>query len=66
MLALPGDDSPIEITGQVGRVRSLSDRVHEVAIEFVEGNIGVQRTLLDYIEERVNGRDPEPVGPMSA
>ena len=65
VLALPGDDSPIEITGQVGRVRSLSDRVHEVAIEFVEGNIGVQRTLLDYIEERVDG-EPEPVGPMSA
>jgi c-di-GMP-binding flagellar brake protein YcgR len=65
VLALPGDDSPIEITGQVGRVRSLSDRVHEIAIEFVEGNIGVQRTLLDYIEERVNG-EPEPVGPMSA
>jgi hypothetical protein len=65
VLALPGDDSPIEITGQVGRVRSLSDRVHEVAIEFVEGNIGVQRTLLDYIEERVSG-DPEPVGPLSA
>jgi hypothetical protein len=65
VLALPGDDSPIEITGQVGRVRSLSDRWHEVAIEFVEGNIGVQRTLLDYIEERLN-RDPEPVGPMSA
>lgn len=65
VLALPGDDSPIEITGQVGRVRSLSDRVHEVAIEFVEGNIGVQRTLLDYIEERVS-RDPEPVGPLSA
>jgi c-di-GMP-binding flagellar brake protein YcgR len=64
VLALPGDDSPIEITGQVGRVRSLSDRVHEIAIEFVEGNIGVQRTLLDYIEERVH--DPEPVGPMSA
>jgi hypothetical protein len=39
--------------------------VHEVAIEFVEGNIGVQRTLLDYIEERVS-RDPEPVGPLSA
>ena len=54
VLALPGDDSPIEITGQVGRVRSLSDRVHEVAIEFVEGNIGAQRTLLDYIEERVD------------
>jgi c-di-GMP-binding flagellar brake protein YcgR len=65
VLALPGDDSPIEITGQVGRVRSLSDRVHEVAIEFVEGNIGVQRTLLDYIEQRVSGA-PEPVGPMSA
>jgi c-di-GMP-binding flagellar brake protein YcgR len=65
VLALPGDDSPIEITGQVGRVRSLSDRVHEVAIEFVEGNIGAQRTLLDYIEERVSGA-PEPVGPMSA
>jgi c-di-GMP-binding flagellar brake protein YcgR len=65
VLALPGDDSPIEITGQVGRVRSVSDRVHEVAIEFVEGNIGVQRTLIDYIEERVNG-EPEPVGPMSA
>jgi hypothetical protein len=64
VLALPGDDSPIEITGQVGRVRSLSDRVHEIAIEFVEGNIGAQRTLLDYIEERVH--DPEPVGPMSA
>jgi len=66
VLALPGDDSPIEITGQVGRVRSLSDRVHEIAIEFVEGNIGVQRTLLDYIEERVDDGDPEPVGPMSA
>jgi c-di-GMP-binding flagellar brake protein YcgR len=65
VLALPGDDSPIEITGQVGRVRSLSDRVHEIAIEFVEGNLGVQRTLLDYIEERVDG-EPEPVGPMSA
>jgi c-di-GMP-binding flagellar brake protein YcgR len=65
VLALPGDDSPIEITGQVGRVRSLSDRVHEIAIEFVEGNIGVQRTLIDYIEERVNG-ETEPVGPMSA
>jgi c-di-GMP-binding flagellar brake protein YcgR len=65
VLALPGDDSPIEITGQVGRVRSLSDRVHEVAIEFTEGNVGAQRTLLDYIEERVNGA-PEPVGPMSA
>jgi c-di-GMP-binding flagellar brake protein YcgR len=65
VLALPGDESPIEITGQVGRVRSLSDRVHEVAIEFVEGNLGVQRTLLDYIEERVSG-EPEPVGPMSA
>jgi c-di-GMP-binding flagellar brake protein YcgR len=65
VLALPGDDSPIEITGQVGRVRSLSDRVHEVAIEFVEGNIAVQRTLLDYIEERVLDQ-PEPVGPMSA
>jgi c-di-GMP-binding flagellar brake protein YcgR len=66
VLALPGDDSPIEITGQVGRVRSLSDRVHEIAIEFVEGNIGVQRSLLDYIEERVDDGDPEPVGPMSA
>jgi c-di-GMP-binding flagellar brake protein YcgR len=66
VLALPGDDSPIEITGQVGRVRSLSDRVHEIAIEFVEGNIGVQRTLLDYIEERVSEGDGEPVGPMSA
>ena len=66
VLALPGDDSPIEITGQVGRVRSLSDRVHEIAIEFVEGNIGVQRTLLDYIEERVDDGDHEPVGPMSA
>jgi c-di-GMP-binding flagellar brake protein YcgR len=66
VLALPGDDSPIEITGQVGRVRSLSDRVHEIAIEFVEGNIGAQRKLLDYIEERVDGGDPEPVGPMSA
>ena len=65
VLALPGDDSPIEITGQVGRVRSLSDRVHEVAIEFVEGNIGVQRTLLDYIEERLS-EAPEPVGPISA
>jgi c-di-GMP-binding flagellar brake protein YcgR len=66
VLALPGDDSPIEITGQVGRVRSLSDRVHEIAVEFVEGNIAVQSTLLDYIEERVDGGDPEPVGPMSA
>jgi c-di-GMP-binding flagellar brake protein YcgR len=65
VLALPGDDSPIEITGQVGRVRSLSDRVHEVAIEFVEGNLGAQRTLLDYIEERVSG-EPEPVAPLSA
>jgi c-di-GMP-binding flagellar brake protein YcgR len=65
VLALPGDDSPIEITGQVGRVRSLSDHVHEVAIEFVEGNIGVQRTLLDYIEERVAG-DHQPVSPLSA
>jgi c-di-GMP-binding flagellar brake protein YcgR len=65
VLALPGDDSPIEITGQVGRVRSVSDRVHEVAIEFVEGNLGAQRTLLDYIEERVSG-EPEPVGPISA
>ena len=65
VLALPGEDSPIEITGQVGRVRSLSDRAHEVAIEFTEGNLGAQRTLLDYIEERVN-REPEPVGPMSA
>ena len=65
VLALPGDDSPIEITGQVGRVRSLSDRVHEIAIEFVEGNIGAQSTLLDYIEERVSGA-PEPVSPMSA
>jgi c-di-GMP-binding flagellar brake protein YcgR len=65
VLALPGDDSPIEITGQVGRVRSVSDRVHEVAIEFVEGNLGAQRTLLDYIEERVSG-EPEPVGPLSA
>jgi c-di-GMP-binding flagellar brake protein YcgR len=64
VLALPGDDSPIEITGQVGRVRSLSDRVHEVAIAFIEGNIGVQRTLLDYIEARV--LTPEPVSPMSA
>ena len=54
VLALPGDDSPIEITGQVGRVRSLSDRVHEVAIAFIEGNLGVQRTLLDYIEARVH------------
>ena len=62
VLALPGDDSPIEITGQVGRVRSLSDRVHEVAIEFVEGNIGVQRTLLDYIEERV-ATSPSPSAP---
>ena len=65
VLALPGDDSPIEITGQVGRVRSLSDRVHEVAIEFVEGNLGAQRTLLVYIEERVS-REPEPVAPISA
>jgi c-di-GMP-binding flagellar brake protein YcgR len=65
VLALPGDDSPIEITGQVGRVRSLSDRVHEVAIEFVEGNLGAQRTLLDYIEERMSG-EPEPVGPICA
>jgi c-di-GMP-binding flagellar brake protein YcgR len=64
VLALPGDESPIEITGQVGRVRSLSDRVHEVAIEFVEGNVGAQRQLLDYIEERVH--DSEPVGPMPA
>jgi hypothetical protein len=39
--------------------------VHEIAIEFTEGNIGAQRKLLDYIEERVDG-DPEPVGPMSA
>jgi hypothetical protein len=46
-------------------VRSLSDHVHEVAIEFVEGNIGVQRTLLDYIEERVAG-DHQPVSPLSA
>jgi len=37
----------------------------QVSIEFVEGNIGVQRTLLDYIEERVS-EAPEPVGPMSA
>jgi c-di-GMP-binding flagellar brake protein YcgR len=65
VLALPGDDSPIEITGQVGRVRSHSDRVHEIAIEFTEGNIGAQRKLLDYIEERVDG-DPEPVSPLSA
>jgi hypothetical protein len=66
VLALPGDDSPIEITGQVGRVRSISDRVHEIAIEF-EGDVGVQRTLIDYIEERVDGDgDPEPVSPMSA
>jgi c-di-GMP-binding flagellar brake protein YcgR len=64
VLALPGDDSPIEITGQVGRVRSLSDRMHEVAIAFVEGNIGVQRTLLDYIEARISV--PEPLSPMSA
>ena len=67
VLALPGDDSPIEITGQVGRVRSLSDRVHEIAIEFFEGNIGKQSRLLDYIEERLDsGGDPEPVSPMSA
>jgi hypothetical protein len=66
VLALPGDDSPIEITGQVGRVRSISDRVHEIAIEF-EGDVGVQRTLIDYIEERIDGDgDPEPVSPMSA
>ena len=65
VLALPGDDSPIEITGQVGRVRSRSDRVHEIAIEFIDGDIGAQRKLLDYIEERVDG-DPEPVGPISA
>jgi hypothetical protein len=64
VLALPGDDSPIEITGQVGRVRSLSDRLHEVAIAFIEGNIGVQRTLLDYIEARVVAS--EPLSPMSA
>jgi c-di-GMP-binding flagellar brake protein YcgR len=64
VLALPGDDSPIEITGQVGRVRSLSDRMHEVAIAFIEGNIGVQRTLLDYIEARISV--PEPLSPMSA
>jgi hypothetical protein len=38
--------------------------VHEVAIAFIEGNLGVQRTLLDYIEARVI--TPEPVSPMSA
>ena len=42
------------------RVRTLSDRVHEIAVEFAGGDAGSQRALLEFIEARRRRGCPSP------
>ena len=52
------------LSARIVRVRSLSDQSHETAVEFVGGDAGAQRALLDYISERA-GYEPD-MGPRIA
>jgi c-di-GMP-binding flagellar brake protein YcgR len=64
VLRLPGDDEDLALAARVVRVRTLSNVAHETAVEFVGGDAGAQRALLDYIAERA-GDDPD-LGPAIA
>ena len=57
-------DEDLALEARVVRVRTLSDVAHETAVEFVGGDAGAQRALLDYIAERA-GDDPD-LGPAIA
>lgn len=63
-LLLPGEDE-LAFEARVVRVRSRSDTSHEIAAEFVGGDAGTQRALLDYIEAHA-GHEPEPFPRISA
>jgi hypothetical protein len=56
-----GDDGNVlSFDGLVVRVRTLSDRTHEIAAEFVGGSAADQRRLQELIGDRLA---PPPVGP---
>jgi hypothetical protein len=65
VLRLPNDREDLPFAARVVRVRSVSDRSHEVAAEFLGGDAGSQRALLDYIEARA-GFTPDPGPRISA
>jgi c-di-GMP-binding flagellar brake protein YcgR len=65
VLRLPGDAEDLVLSARIVRVRSLSDQSHETAVEFVGGDAGAQRALLDYISERA-AFEPDPFGPRIA
>jgi c-di-GMP-binding flagellar brake protein YcgR len=63
-LLLPGEDE-LAFEARVVRVRSRSDTSHEIAAEFVGGDAGSQRALLDYIESHA-ASEPDPFPRISA
>jgi len=64
-LRLADSDERVTFDARVIRVRTLSDRAHEIAAEFVGGSAEDQRRLRDTIAERV-APPPEPLRPVSA
>ena len=60
-----GDTSALRFDARVVRVRSLSDHNHEVAVEFVGGSAGDQRSLQDQIALRL-GHAGTPQAPLTA
>jgi Tfp pilus assembly protein PilZ len=61
-LAIPEEPEGVSFPARIRRVRTLSDRVHEIAAEFAAGDAGAQRALLEFIEQRAGSwlHDPGP------
>jgi c-di-GMP-binding flagellar brake protein YcgR len=60
-----GGAGPLRFDARVVRVRTLSDHSHEVAVEFVGGSAGDQRTLQEEIAARL-GHMGTPQAPLTA
>jgi Tfp pilus assembly protein PilZ len=64
-LQLPGDPEHLMFAGRVVRVRSVSDRTHEIAVEFADAQVMAQRALQEHIEACLVGLD-RPAPPIPA
>lgn len=59
----PDGPRTIEFTARVVRCRTLSDRYHELALEFAGGSAADQLALQELIARRMT---PDPVSPRTA
>jgi c-di-GMP-binding flagellar brake protein YcgR len=58
------DDTVVRFAARVVRIRTLSDRTHEIAAEFIGGSAEEQRRLQEQIARRTHDAPSPP--PLSA